>query len=203
VLIADQRPVVRTGLGSMLAAADDVTVLGVAADTEELLAMSGAHRPDVVLLNLDMPHGQGIAATQEVLARLPETRVIGLTLIDDDTALEALDVGAVGCLSKRCDVGELVDTIEAVMRGESVVGSQAVRLLLRARSRPRPAERLTRRQLEVVGLVAQGASNKVIAQRLKISESTVKSYLTAVYRELGFDSRTQLALWAQQQGITS
>ena len=201
VLIADQRPVVRAGLRGMLATADDVSVVGAAADTEELLAMSAAHRPDVVLVDLDMPGGQGIVATRDIVARLPETQVIGLTLADGDTALDAFDVGAVGCLFKDCDVGELADAVRAAVRGEPLVGSQSARLLLRARSKPRPTERLTRRQLEIVALVAEGASNKAIAQRLRISEPTVKSSLTAVYRELGFDSRTQLALWAQRQGI--
>ena len=164
--------------------------------------MSVAQRPDVVLVDLDMPGGQGIVATRQLLERLPGTQVIGLTLVDGDAALDALDVGAVGCLFKDCDVGELVDAVQAAVRGEPLVGSQAARLLLRARSSPRPAERLTPRQLEIVALVAQGASNKAIAQRLKITEQTVKSSLTAVYRELGFESRTQLALWAQRQGIT-
>ena len=187
----------------MLATADEVIVVGVAADTEELLAISAARRPDVVLLGLDMSGGQSIEATRELVAWLPETQVIGLTVTDDEKALNALDVGAVGCLFKDCDVAELVGAVQAARRGERPVGSQAARLLLRARDRPRPAERLTPRQLQVVSLIAKAASNKAIAQRLKITEPTVKSSLTAVYRELGFDSRTQLALWAQRQGIGS
>ena len=203
VLIADQRPVVRAGLRGMLETAHEVIVVGAADHLEELLTMSVKHRPDIVLLDLDMPGGQGIAATRELVKQLPGTQVIGLTLTDGDTALDALDVGAVGCLFKDCDVGELVGAVQAAMRGEPLVGSQAARLLLRARSSPRPAERLTPRQLQIVGLVAEGASNKAIAQRLKITEPTVKSSLTAVYRELGFESRTQLALWAQRQGLAS
>jgi DNA-binding NarL/FixJ family response regulator len=199
VLIADGRPVVSAGLGYMLTSADEIAVAGFAADAEELLAMSAVHRPDVVLVDLDMPGG--IAATRELVARAPETQVIGLTLLDGESALDALDVGAVGCLFKDCDVDELVDTVQAAGRGEPLVGSQTARLLIRARSRPGPAERLTPRQRQIVALVAGGASNKAIAQRLKIAEGTAKSSLTAIYRRLGFDSRTQLALWAQRQGI--
>ena len=201
VLIADERPVVRAGLALMLSSADEVMVLGAAGDAQEILAMSEAHRPDVVLMNLDMPGGAGITATREVLARLPETRVIAVALTDGDTALDALDAGAVGCLFRDGDVGELVGSIQAAVRGEPPLTPQAARLLLNARSAQRPAERLTPRQQEILALVAKGVSNKAIAQRLQISEKTVKSYLTNIFRQLGVDSRTQAALWAQRQGM--
>jgi DNA-binding NarL/FixJ family response regulator len=185
----------------MLSSADEIQVLGRAGDVDEILATTEAQRPDVVLMSLDLPGGQGIAATRELLARAPGTRVIGVTLTDSDAMHAALDAGAAGCLFREGDVGELVGAISAAMRGELRLTPQAARLLLGARPAGRRAERLTRRQREILALVARGHSNKAIARRLQISEKTVKSNLTNIFRQLGVGSRTQAALWAQRHGM--
>jgi DNA-binding NarL/FixJ family response regulator len=201
VLIADERPVVRAGLTHMLSTADEVQVLGAAGEGNEILAMTEAHRPDLVLVNLDMPGGAGIAATRAVLGRMPDTRVIGLALSNDERALDGLAAGAVGCLFRDSDVDELVGSILAAVWGESTLTRQTARLLWGPRAAPGPAERLTPRQQDILALVGRGFSNKAIAQRLKITEKTVKSNLTSIFRQLGVDSRTQAALWALHHGM--
>jgi DNA-binding NarL/FixJ family response regulator len=201
VLIADERPVVRAGLAHMLSTADELQVLGAAGQGEEILAMAEAHRPDLVLVNLDMPDGAGIAATRAVLGRVPGTRVIGLALSNDERALDGLAAGAVGCLFRDSDVDELVGSIVAAVWGGPSLTRQTARHLWGPRAARGPAERLTPRQQDILALVGLGLPNKTIARRLKITEKTVKSNLTSIFRQLGVDSRTQAALWALRHGM--
>jgi DNA-binding NarL/FixJ family response regulator len=202
VVIADDHAVVRAGLSQLLATFRDVELVGVAADGEEAVALSAEHSPHVVLMDLEMPNVDGIEATRRIRAAQPEVAVVVLTSFSDrERILRALDAGAAGYLLKDAEPSELARAIEAAARGEAPLDPKAARELLRSRRAPGVGETLSAREREVLAMVGEGLPNKVIAQRLAISEKTVKAHLTSVYRQIGVTDRTQAALWAQRHGI--
>jgi DNA-binding NarL/FixJ family response regulator len=203
VLIADDHAVVRAGLSQLLATFPEVELVAVAADGEEAVALAAEHRPDVVLMDLEMPVLDGIDATRQIRAAQPEVAVVVLTSFSDrDRILRALDAGAAGYLLKDAEPSELARAIDAAARGEAPLDPKAARALLSARRAPDATETLSAREREVLAMVGEGLPNKLIAQRLAISEKTVKAHLTNVYRQIGVSDRTQAALWAQRHGIT-
>ena len=203
VLIADDHAVVRAGLAQLLGTFDGVELVGAAADGEQAVSLCEERRPDVVLMDLEMPVLDGIEATRRVRAARPEIAVVVLTSFSDrERILRALDAGAAGYLLKDAEPNELARAIEAAARGEAPLDPKAARALLSARRAPGPAEGLSEREREVLAMVAEGLPNKVIAQQLAISEKTVKAHLTSVYRQIGVSDRTQAALWAQREGVT-
>jgi DNA-binding NarL/FixJ family response regulator len=202
LMFADDHEVVRFGLSSLLANYDDIEVVGAAHDGEEAVALAAAHEPDIVLMDLSMPGMDGIEATRLIMEARPETRVLVFTSFSDrDRILDALDAGAVGYLLKDTDPDELVRGIRAAVRGESPLAPKAAQVLVSNRTRVRPENDLTERELTILGLVADGLSNKEIGLKLGIAEKTVKTHLTAVFQRLGVVSRTQAALWAQRRGL--
>jgi len=202
VLIVDDHAVVRAGLERLLTHVDDFSVIGSVADGEEAVAVALEERPDVVLMDLSMPNMGGIAATEAIVARADDVRVVVLTSYSDrDRILNALDAGAVGYLLKDADPPELIAGIRAAADGESPLHPKAASAVLRARAERKPAQELSEREREVLELVADGLSNQKIAARLGISEKTVKAHLTSVFRQLGVDDRTQAAVWARQNGL--
>jgi DNA-binding NarL/FixJ family response regulator len=203
VLIADDHAVVRAGLAQLLATFPEVELVAVAADGQEAVALAAEHRPDVVLMDLEMPVLDGIEATRRIRAAQPEVAVVVLTSFSDrDRILRALDAGAAGYLLKDAEPSELARAIDAAARGEAPLDPKAARALLSARRAPDATETLSAREREVLAMVGEGLPNKLIAQRLAISEKTVKAHLTNVYRQIGVSDRTQAALWAQRHGIT-
>jgi DNA-binding NarL/FixJ family response regulator len=203
VLIADDHAVVRAGLSQLLATFPEVELVAVAADGQEAVALAAEHRPDVVLMDLEMPVLDGIEATRRIRAAQPEVAVVVLTSFSDrDRILRALDAGAAGYLLKDAEPSELARAIDAAARGEAPLDPKAARALLSARRAPGATETLSAREREVLAMVGEGLPNKLIAQRLAISEKTVKAHLTNVYRQIGVSDRTQAALWAQRHGIT-
>lgn len=201
VLVAENHAVVRAGLEELLENADDIEVVGAAADGEEAVAMAKEHGPDVILMDLSMPVMGGMEATRLVLDAEPEVRIVVLTAFSDrDRILGALDAGAVGYLLKDTEPADLLDGIRAAARGDAPLAPKAGRALLASRAEQRSPE-LTDREKEVLSLVASGLPNKVIAGRLEISEKTVKAHLTKVFQRIGVSDRTQAALWAQRHGI--
>ena len=202
VLIVDDHAVVRAGLERLLTHVDDFSVIGSVADGKEAVAVALAERPDVVLMDLSMPNMGGIAATEAIVARADDVRVVVLTSYSDrDRILNALDAGAVGYLLKDADPPELIAGIRAAADGESPLHPKAASAVLRARAERKPAQELSEREREVLELVADGLSNQKIAVRLGISEKTVKAHLTSVFRQLGVDDRTQAAVWARRNGL--
>ena len=184
VLIADDHGVVRDGLGRMIEALPDMELVGMAADGEEAVQRAGESEPDVVLMDLDMPRLDGIEATRRLLAERPNTAVLVLTSFSDrPRIMGALEAGASGYLLKDVEADEVAEGIRAAARGES------------------PLEELSSREREVLGLLLEGLPNKLIARRLEITEKTVKSHLTRVFREIGVTDRTQAALWAERHGL--
>ncbi len=201
VVLGEDHPVVRAGLEALLENAEDIELVGAAADGEEAAALAAEKSPDVVLIDLSMPKVNGIEATRRIIAGDPEARVVVLTAFSDrERILGALDAGALGYLLKDAAPEELLAAIRAASRGEAPLAPKAATEILAARAGRRDAD-LTDRELEVLGLVAEGLPNKVIARRLEISEKTVKAHLTRVFERIGVSDRTQAALWAERHGI--
>ncbi len=201
ILIADDHPVVRTGLQGMLAGEGDFEVVGEARDGREAVDKAAFLEPDVILMDLRMPVLDGVAATELIRAGRSETQVLILTTYDTDgDILRALDVGAVGCLLKDSPREELFRAVRAAARGESVL-APAVLSLVMSRMRAPAAETLSDREVEVLRLVARGASNKEAARKLFISETTVKTHLSHIFTKLGVDDRTAAVTVALDRGI--
>jgi DNA-binding NarL/FixJ family response regulator len=202
VVLADDHGVIRDGLGRLIAALDDIELVGVAADGVEAVERAAQLAPDVVLMDLDMPRLDGIEATRQVLADHPGTAVLVLTSFSDrPRILGAIEAGACGYLLKDVAADEVAEGIRAAARGESPIDPRAARTILTAQSQPDPAQRLSGREGEVLTLLVEGLPNKLIARRLEISEKTVKTHLTSIFRTLGVTDRTQAALWAERSGF--
>ena len=201
VVIADDHGVVRAGLERLLENVEDIHLVGSAASGREAVEIARRERPDVVLMDLSMPGGDGIAATRELAAGAPEVHVVILTsFVDRPRILEALDAGAIGYLLKDAEPDELYRGIRAAARGDSPLAPQAAKALIAARREPAPDAQLSEREREVLSLLAEGHPNKVIARRLGISEKTVKNHVTRVFEAIGVTDRTQAALWSQRHG---
>jgi DNA-binding NarL/FixJ family response regulator len=202
VVLADDHGVIRDGLGRLIAGLDDVELLGTAVDGQDAVERCAELEPDVVLMDLDMPRLDGIEATRRILEQRPATAVLVLTSFSDRARiLGAVEAGACGYLLKDVDAAEVADGIRAAARGESPLDPRAARTILRAQSEPDPVATLSARERDVLGLLVEGLPNKLIAQRLQISEKTVKTHLTSVFRALGVTDRTQAALWAERHGF--
>jgi DNA-binding NarL/FixJ family response regulator len=201
LIIADDHPVVRTGLQGMLASQPDLEVVGEATTGAEAVALAIRLCPDVVLMDLRMPEMDGVAAIAEIRAQRPETHVLVLTTYDTDAdILRAVEAGATGYLLKDAPREELFRAIRAAARGEAVL-APVVAARLMGRMRAPAEESLSAREIEVLELVARGASNKQIARQLHISEATVKSHLIHIFGKLGVADRTAAVTTALQRGI--
>jgi DNA-binding NarL/FixJ family response regulator len=201
VVIVDDHAVVRRGLAQLLDGAGDIEVVGEAADGAAAVEVVRACTPDVVLMDLQMPVRDGVAATRDIVASGVAAEVIVLTSYSDSARIvAALDAGAVGYLLKDADAEDVLDGVRAVSRGESPIHPRAARQLLAARTGPR-GDGLTGREREVLALVRAGLANKQIARRLGISERTVKAHLTSTFQRIGVADRTQAALWAERNDV--
>jgi DNA-binding NarL/FixJ family response regulator len=203
VLLVDDHELVRAGLSELLSSAEDIEVAATAASGEGAVEAVAEERPDVVLMDLSMPGVGGIEATRRITATDSAARVVALTSFSDTPqVLGALDAGAVGYLLKDAAPEELRNGVRAAARGESPFSPKAARALVASRAERRePEVELSPRELEVLGCVAKGLPNKLIARRLEISEKTVKAHLTRVFQQIGVTDRTQAALWAQSRGL--
>jgi DNA-binding NarL/FixJ family response regulator len=203
IVIADDHRVVRTGLEQLVGTFDDVEVVGSGVNGEEAVDICAAARPDVALIDLEMPILDGIEATRRIRGASPATSVIVFTSFSDrERILRALDAGAIGYLLKDAEPEELHRAIRAAVRGEAPLAPKAAAALLAARSKASLSHNLTEREREVLRLVASGLANKQIARRLSISEKTVKGHLTHVFQAIGVTDRTQAALWAERNGFS-
>jgi DNA-binding NarL/FixJ family response regulator len=190
VVLADDHPVVREGLRGMLAAEPGIEVVAEAGSGAEAVAVAARYRPDVVLMDLRMPGGDGVSATAEILATTPGARVVVLTTYETDTDIvRAVEAGAVGYLLKDTPVAELGHAIRAAARGETVLAPSVARRLVSHVRQPR-RDLLSGRETEVLALVAQGLTNAEIGQRLSIAEATVKTHLIRLFGKLGVNDRT-------------
>lgn len=199
VLVVDDHEIVRTGLRQLLAGTDDLDPVGAAAGGDEGVAMVAQLHPDVVLMDLSMPGTDGIAATERIVADNPGTHVLVLTSFSDhDRIVAALDAGAEGYLLKNSTAEAILGGIRQVVAGGSPLDPIAAREFLTGRRLPPKEITFTNREQEVLEMLGSGLPNRAIAQRLGISERTVKAHLTNIFHRLGVTDRTQAALWAQR-----
>ncbi len=212
ILIVDDQALFREGLRTLLSVQPDFEVVGEAANGEEALRLATQHQPAVVLMDLQMPLMDGATATRRLRSLLPDCRVIVLTTFDDDeNVFDGMRAGAVGYLLKDVSSDKLYEAIRSAARGEYfLLPSITARVMQEfARlSRPKPgaaddlSEPLSSREVEILNLVATGASNKEIALQLFITEGTVKNHLTSILAKLGVKDRVQAVIKARQLGIT-
>jgi DNA-binding NarL/FixJ family response regulator len=208
VLLVDDHRVVRSGVTAYLAQVDDIEVVGEAADGRQALDRiallePGEGLPDVVLMDLLMPEMDGITATREIKSRWPIIEVVAMTsFVEEAKVRAALEAGAAGYLLKDADADEVAQAIRAACAGQMHLDPTVARLLADSLRGPRgPGQDLTPREREVLALVAEGASNRQIAETLVVSERTARTHVSAILSKLGLVSRTQAALWAVREGL--
>src|SRR5512136_1918402 len=222
VLLADDQDIIRTGLTIILNHQADIDVVGQAADGIEAVDMARHLQPDVILMDIKMPRLNGIQATRQIVSALPKTQIIILTTYDtDDWVFDGIRAGAVGYLLKDTSGDNLADAVRGAMRGESQMDPTVARKVLRefqhvtaahrittgpvmtTQSVPEdePLERLTDREEEILKLLVAGLPNKEIAQKLALSEGTVKNHISAILAKLHANDRTQAVLTALRRGL--
>jgi DNA-binding NarL/FixJ family response regulator len=201
ILLVDDHPVVRHGLRGMLEAEPDLTVVGEASSGAEGVEQSVTLRPDIVLMDLRMPGGDGVSATEQILARSPGARIMVLTTYETDRdILRAIEAGACGYLLKDASPAELAEAVRAAARGETVLAPSVASTLVRQVRRPAPPA-LSARETEVLRLVARGLTNADIGKRLFISEATVKTHLLRVFNKLDVADRTAAVTTAMEHDL--
>src|SRR5712691_688357 len=201
VFLLDDHEVVRRGVAELLAAEPDLQVVGEAATAAEALARAPAVRPDVAVLDVRLPDGDGITVCRELRSRLPQLRCLMLTSFDDDDALfDAIMAGAAGYVLKQIRGSDLVGAVRTVASGESLLDPQATaRVLDRMRDQSRrsdPLSALTGQERKILELIGEGLTNRQIGERMFLAEKTVKNYVSALFAKLGMERRTQAAAYA-------
>ncbi len=200
VLVADDHPIVRGGIVALLAAADDMEVVGEASDGIEAVSMAASLSPDVILMDLRMPGIDGDVATARILADRPESRVVILTTYETDASiLTAIEAGASGYLLKAAPSDEILAGVRSVARGEVALAPAIATMLVKRVAKP--AITLSPRETEVLALVALGDSNPTIAKKLFLGEATVKTHLLHVFEKLEVSDRTRAVTRAMELGL--
>jgi two-component system NarL family response regulator len=206
ILVADDHSLFRDGIVSLLEAAG-FDVVGQVGDGQAVVKAALHLHPDLVLLDIAMPRMSGLEALRLIKSELPQTQVVMLTVSDDDAGLfEAIESGASGYLRKTLTTHEFFELLDGLRRGEAAISRQATTRLMRdfadlSRQRPEPVDSLTHREVEVLRLVAEGMSNKAVAQTLSISENTVKYHMKNILRKLGIQNRTEAVTHAIHAGL--
>ena len=210
-MLVDDHRLVSEMLSDALSLAEDVEVVGTATDGNQAITMAKREKPDVILMDIEMDVMHGIDATRQIVAALPETRVVMLTANDDQaTILDAIESGAIGYLTKdRALVDDVVDTVRRAHQGEimlppALIGRLVTSLAARRREaveRQAMADALTAREKEILGLIAEGADNKTIADRLVVSPHTVRTHVQNVLAKLGAHSKLEALTIAAKRGL--
>jgi NarL family two-component system response regulator LiaR len=208
VLVVDDHAIVRKGIRALLAEIEDIEVVGEARDGQEAMVKARALGPDVILMDLVMPSVDGIEATLRLTADEAGPRILVLTsFAGDDKVFPAIKAGALGYLLKDSEPADLVGAIRQVHRGEPSLQPTIAQKVLQELKRPAPLQPtpdpLTNREMEILRLVAKGLSNPGIAQRLSITEATVRTHVSNILGKLHLANRVQATLYALQEGITS
>ena len=212
VLLADDHVLFRKGIASLLSSRNEFRVVGEAGDGNEALEQARLLKPDVVLMDVQMPNCDGLQATKLLKDEMPDVRIVMLTVSDDDqTLFEAIKAGAQGYLLKNLEPEQLYDMLTGITRGEAPISRVMAAKILQefaALSKrtvpapaPVPANNLSAREKEVLDLVVRGASNKEIAAQLFITENTVKNHLRNILEKLHLENRVQAAAYAVREGI--
>ncbi|TFV80194.1 response regulator transcription factor [Blastococcus sp. CT_GayMR20] len=208
VLVVEDHPLFRKGVVALLDAVPDLTVAGVCVSGEEAVARAAELRPDVVLMDLQLPGMSGIEATRAIGTADPDIRVLVLSLFEDeDSVFLALRAGARGYVLKDADEEEITGAIRAVARGEAIFSQAVAGRVLAFFALPRPAPKvfpeLTEREREILGLIAQGQPNPAIARRLSLSPKTVANYVSAIFAKLQVADRAEAMIRAREAGLGS
>jgi DNA-binding NarL/FixJ family response regulator len=208
ILLCDDQAVIRDGLEMLLNLEKDFQVVGAAQDGAEAVELAGQKSPDLILMDLKMPVMNGIEATREIRAKFPHIKIIILTTYDEDEwVFDAIRAGASGYLLKDTSRQQIVEAIRGTMDGKSFVDPAIAGKLLNqvASKQVQPtsilAEKLTERELDVLRLIAKGINNSEIANRLHLSDGTVRNHVSAILEKLGVSDRTQAAVIAIQHGL--
>lgn len=201
IMVVDDHPVVRAGLVGLLTSQPDFKVVGEAANGQEALSLLETLTPNVVLMDLRMPQMDGVSAIRQIRAKTTKVQVLVLTTYDTDSEIvRAVEAGATGYLMKDVPREELFRAVRLCAKGEAVLSPPIAARLL-GRMRNPTEENLSMRELEVLGLVAKGYSNKEVARHLRISEATVKTHLLHAFGKLSVDDRTAAVTVALERGI--
>jgi NarL family two-component system response regulator LiaR len=208
VLIVDDHAIVRKGIRALLEQVEHIEVVGEASDGREAVEQAESLRPDVILMDLVMPEVDGIAAIRQITADQPGARILVLTsFAANDKVFPAIKAGALGYLLKDSDPEDLLAAIESVYRGEPslspVIAQKVLSELKQPSDRPPTPDPLTDREVEVIQLVAKGLSNRDIAERLVVTEATVRAHVSSILSKLHLANRTQAALYALREGLAS
>jgi DNA-binding NarL/FixJ family response regulator len=213
VLLCDDQALVRSGFRMILETREDIDVVGEAEDGAQALELAGRRQPDVILMDVRMPRVNGVEATRRLVEAGTEARILILTTFDlDEYVYEALRAGASGFLLKDVQPAQLVEAIRVVARGEALLAPTVTRRLLDRFAQALPASpgeppaalaTLTEREREVLTLLASGLSNAELAERLFLSETTVKTHVSSILRKLGLRDRVQAVVVAYQAGLVA
>jgi len=208
IVIADDHPLVRNGMRALLQATDDLEVVGEAATGVEAVSRAAQLQPDVIVMDLRMPELGGIEATRQILQHSPQSRILVVTLLEDDDSLfAALRAGTRGYVLKEASEHEVLRAIRAVGEGEAIFSASMAQRLIAFFSRPqagaapRPFTDLTEREREILTLIAPGRSNGEIAQHLVIGQKTVRNYISNIFSKLQVADRAQAIVKARQAGM--
>jgi DNA-binding NarL/FixJ family response regulator len=204
VIIADDHVLVREGLRKLLELDESIVVITEVGDGQGAINLARKEKPDVILMDVNMPGTNGIVATQVIKREFPSTRIIALTIYEDEEVVEMVRAGVSAYVLKDVAGSELIDTIHRVMNGEIVIHPRVANRLVRELTRNEKKEdeiKLTKREKDVLNLLVKGNSNKDMADTLFISEKTVKNHLTSIFRKLNVKDRTQAAVYALRNDI--
>jgi DNA-binding NarL/FixJ family response regulator len=204
VLIADDHGIVRSGLRMLIERQRDMSVVAEASDGVDALRMTQAEHPDVAVLDVSMPRMTGLQAAREIRAHSPDTRVLLLSMHDDERYFfEGLEAGAAGYVLKRAADTDLIDALRTVAAGRTFLSDDAQATLMHAwqEGRAEPEDPLTPRELEVVKLIAEAFTNRQIADTLQVSEKTVESHRSNLFAKLGMRDRVELVRYAIRRGL--
>ncbi len=201
VFLLDDHEVVRRGVAELLTAEGDITIVGEAGTAAEALARVPATRPDVAVLDVRLPDGNGVEVCRELRSRLPELRCLMLTSYSDDDALfESIMAGAAGYVLKQIRGNELVSAVRRVAAGESLLDPAVTERVLRRLRDPQPADArlaaLSPQERRILDLIAEGRTNRQIGQEIHLAEKTVKNYVSNLLAKLGMERRTEAAVFA-------
>lgn len=206
VLIADDHALVREGLRKLLERDRDIEIIDEVGDGQGAINVARKERPDVILMDVNMPGTDGITATRVLKREIPSMKVVALTIYEDEEVVEMVKAGVSAYVLKDVAGSELIDTIHRVMAGEVVIHPRVAKRLVKEINRNDQKQdmvKLTRREKDVLGLLVKGSSNKDMAQTMFISEKTVKNHLTSIFRKLGVKDRTQAAVYALKNHIVA
>ena len=197
ILIADDHPVVRQGLTALLVPRNGMEVVGEAVNGKQAVELALALQPDVIMMDMVMPGLTGAQATAQIMAQNPDAHILILTSFgEDDNLIEALNAGALGCLLKDSQPDDLLHAIRSVHRGQlAIPQALAVKLIIQPPRAAKTDSSLTGREQEIAALVAQGLTNKEIAQALGVSANTIRSHISNILNKLKLANRTQIAIY--------